>query len=305
MKKEKEEGTLSNCPTCGREMDEKLSTSVITNLQKEIEEIEKIIDSKIIELQKKRETLDCYNTEIKGIERKIERFGQLKVQLTEAIQEINSLESMIRQFDGKNYPKNLSEIDKQLEQLEEEDRELFRKKGLMEGVKLVTDEQVKSLVKQEEEIKHKEKICELIINAIHITTDKLRTDFSAKVKNKAEEIWSEYKKEKWEIDWDKNFVPEAKPLASGRRLSAYEMSGSERFLMLLAIRLAIQQSLEQFNLLIIDEPCQHLDEINGKAFRDILTSLGKSAIKQSIIFTYNRDFLDGEWTKIVKMSEKV
>ena len=122
------------------------------------------------------------------------------------------------------------------------------------------------------------------------------------MKNQAEEIWSKYKGEKWKIDWDKDFVPVAKPSAAQRMITAYEMSGSERFLILLAIRLAIQKSLEHFNLLIIDEPCQHLDVTNSCLFRDILMDISQEKIKQSIIFTYNEDFLKGNWTKINRLT---
>jgi DNA repair exonuclease SbcCD ATPase subunit len=72
----------------------------------------------------------------------------------------------------------------------------------------------------------------------------------------------------------------------------------------LAIRLAIQITLEEYNLLIVDEPCQHLDESSGKIFRDILTDIGKKSIKQSIIFTYNQDFLKGDWNNIVQLTEE-
>ncbi|MHA1877259.1 MAG: hypothetical protein ACTSUC_12520, partial [Promethearchaeota archaeon] len=114
--------------------------------------------------------------------------------------------------------------------------------------------------------------------------------------------WNQYKGEPWSIEWDKDFVPIAKPMSSDRPLFAFEMSGSEKFLILLAIRLAIQQSLDQFQLLIIDEPCQHLDETNGTIIRDILTSIDEKKISQSIVFTYNKDYLKGDWSNIIKLS---
>jgi ATPase subunit of ABC transporter with duplicated ATPase domains len=143
----------------------------------------------------------------------------------------------------------------------------------------------------------------LIKKASDETTKKLRETYTAKVKNVAESIWKQYKINPWQIEWDKDFVPKARMLSSNRELIAYEMSGSEKFLILLAIRLAIQQTLENFQLLIIDEPCQHLDETNGRLFRDILTGIDEKKVGQSIIFTYNKDFLDGKWANVIKLSE--
>ncbi|MHA1309252.1 MAG: hypothetical protein ACTSQN_18465 [Candidatus Heimdallarchaeota archaeon] len=91
-------------------------------------------------------------------------------------------------------------------------------------------------------------------------------------------------------------------MSSDRPLFAFEMSGSEKFLILLAIRLAIQQTLDQFQLLIIDEPCQHLDVTNGTIIRDIITSIDEKKIGQSIIFTYNENYLEGDWSNIIKLS---
>ena len=141
------------------------------------------------------------------------------------------------------------------------------------------------------------------LRAAKETTEMQRETYTADVKSIAEGIWKQYKGVPWQIEWDKDFVPKAKPMSSERELFAYEMSGSEKFLIMLAIRLAIQQSLEKFQLLIIDEPCQHLDEINGRLFRDILTSVDETKIGQSIVFTYNRDFLEGKWANIINLSE--
>ncbi|MCF2143084.1 MAG: AAA family ATPase [Candidatus Heimdallarchaeota archaeon] len=290
------------CPTCGREMDPKLTEKVLKNLQEELEKLQGKLEELIDNLKKQKNELKKLNHSIEQVNRRIQYYITQKNAISEKLENLRTCESMIKLFEGKNYPQTINGLEKKLEELNEEERELTKQKGILEGAKAVTEEQINRMKKTEEELKHKEKICDLILETITEAKKKLRLEMTSNVKTIAEEIWEKYKNEHWTIDWDDKFVPTAKPAKAGRSLKAYELSGSERFLILLAIRIAFQKSLEQFNLLIIDEPCQHLDAFNGKLFRDVLTAIEGEAIKQSIIFTYNQDFLESEWDNIINLS---
>lgn len=303
LKKDKDAGTISDCPTCGREIDPKTLASILKKLKNEIESLNNEANAKLEVLKSADEELDLKNRKIQQIESKIVNLERLKQESSTLLQQLESNTSLINQFEGKKYPQKIDALEKLLDKLDLEERKLKDDLARAEGAKQVSDERLVEIRKLEEQAKHRKKIADLILKATQEATKSLREDYADSFKNLAESIWEQYKGERWQIDWDKNFVPIAKRLSTDKTLAAYEMSGSEKFLIFLAIRLAILQSLEQFQLLIIDEPCQHLDEANGVIFRDILTSIDKEKIKQSIVFTYNQDFLEGKWSNVIKLSE--
>jgi len=303
LKKDKDAGTISDCPTCGREIDPKTLASILKKLKNEIEALNKDANAKLDLIKSADEELDLKNRKIQQLESKIENLERLKQESSTLLQQLESNNSLIKQFDGKKYPQKIDAIEKLLDKLDQEERKFRGDLARAEGAKQVSDERLAEIRKLEEQAKHRKKVADLILTATQEATRSLREEYTDSFKNLAESIWEQYKGERWQLDWDKKFVPIAKRLSTDKTLTAYEMSGSEKFLIFLAIRLAILQSLEQFQLLIIDEPCQHLDEINGVIFRDILTSIDKEKIKQSIVFTYNQDFLDGKWANVIKLSE--
>ncbi|MEA2071707.1 MAG: AAA family ATPase [Asgard group archaeon] len=297
-----EEGTPSECPTCGREMDEKLAENIKKKLENEIKNIEKNlinINEAIDVLQNKIEKKDSEISEIKEKRKKLEDAKKLASTI---LQKYQKIKAEIAEYKKEGFPVKSKELEKMLDELDKQESEINQNIGKAEGAEKTSKEHVKHIKKLENYAKHKKKICSILEEAIDRTTETLRQDFTDKVKNTAEDIWSNYKEQKWEISWNEDFVPLAKPQTKDRDLQAYELSGSERFLILLAIRLAIQKTLESFKLLIIDEPCQHLDTENGRIFRDILTSIQKDEIQQSIILTYNSDFLDSDWSQVIKIS---
>lgn len=303
LKKDKDAGTISDCPTCGREIDPKTLTSILKKLKDEIEVLNKEANAKLESVKTAVEELDKKNRKIQQLESKIDNLERLKQESSTLLQQLESNNSLMKQFKGKKYPQKIDTIEKLLDKLDQEERKLNGDLARAEGAKQVSDERLTEIRKLEEQAKHRKKLADLILTATQEATKSLREEYADSFKNLAESIWEQYKGERWQIDWDKKFVPLAKRLSTNKTLAAYEMSGSEKFLIFLAIRLAILQSLEQFQLLIIDEPCQHLDETNGVIFRDILTSINKEKIKQSIVFTYNQDFLDGKWANVIKLSE--
>ncbi len=299
-----ESGEIPDCPTCGREMDQKLVDAILKKLKGEIKTLDKDLQTKILELKTARDDISKKEREIEELDKKIGVFKELKVATGQILIDINTNESEIAVLRKKGYPETIVAIESKIDVLDKEGTKLDRSISRTEGAKEATEEFVKGKIKQEEEIKHKMKIVELIRRAANETTEKQRETYTADVKSIAEGIWKQYKGVPWQIEWDDDFVPKARTLSSERELIAYEMSGSEKFLIMLAIRLAIQQSLEKFQLLIIDEPCQHLDEANGRLFRDILISVDENKIGQSIVFTFNRDFLEGKWANVIKLSEE-
>lgn len=303
LEKDKVAGAISECPTCGREIDTKTLTLILEKLKKEIDALNEDASTKLELINTTDEKLDFKNRKIRQLESKIENLDRLKQESVSLLDKLKSNNSLIKQFDGKKYPQKIDAIEKLLNKLDKEERKLNDNLARAEGAKQISKERLIEIKKKEEQAKHRKKIADLILAATQEATKSLREDYADSFKNLAESIWEQYKGERWQIDWDKKFVPIAKRLSTDKTLVAYEMSGSEKFLIFLAIRLAILQSLEQFQLLIIDEPCQHLDETNGIIFRDILTSLDKEKIKQSIVFTYNQDFLDGKWSNVIKLSE--
>jgi DNA repair exonuclease SbcCD ATPase subunit len=295
---------VSDCPTCGRKMDKQMFTGVLQKLKKEIKELEKQLKDQIAKVDSLSKANKTKKEKAEALAKKSDLMKSQKDNVSELFKELQTVEKKIAQLQKQDYPETIKGIKEQLDALGKEEKDLDRAIGRAEGAQKVTEAMVKQKKKKEDSIKHNLKVLELIKKAIQETTDKLRKEYIAEIKNQAEDIWKIYKGEPWHIDWTDDFVPKAKPMNADRELIAYEMSGSERFLILLAIRLAIQKTLEEYNLLIVDEPCQHLDESSGKIFRDILTDIGKKSIKQSIIFTYNQDFLKGDWNNIVQLTEE-
>jgi len=293
---------ILSCPTCGREMDEKLVKNTIKKLRGEISALEKVLQEEISKTDSILQEISNDTAQVEKLQEKMDKFKQLKESTGVILLNFNLNEEKIKELEKKKYPKTIKEIIAKLDKLDEESTNLNREIGKAEGAKEVQEDTVKALQTKENKLKHNMKIAELIIKATQATTNKLREEYTADVKNVAESIWNQYKGEHWVIEWDKDFVPIARPMSSDRPLYAFEMSGSEKFLILLAIRLAIQQSLENFQLLILDEPCQHLDETNGKIIRDVLTSIDEKKISQSIVFTYNKDYLEGDWSNIINLS---
>ncbi|MHA1308767.1 MAG: AAA family ATPase, partial [Candidatus Heimdallarchaeota archaeon] len=294
-------GEVQSCPTCGREMDDKLVKSTIKKLKVEISALEKAFLEEITKVESLKEKIDLGIVDVTIFSEKLNKLKDLKGNVGQLLLDFNLNEEQIKAYEKKKYPLTIEGIESKLDELDTESKALDREIGKAVGAKEVQEDYVKDLKVKEEQLKHNKKITELIIRAAQETTNKLRDEYSADVKNIAESIWNKYKGEPWAIEWDKNFVPVAKPLSADYELPAFFMSGSEKFLILLAIRLAIQQSLDQFQMLIIDEPCQHLDATNGRIIRDIITSIDEKKIGQSVIFTYNEDYLEGDWSNIIKL----
>ena len=302
FKKQIKNGEISECPTCQRDMDKKLAENTIVKLENDIEEINKEIEHQYTLIDNFRDDIGKLKLEFQQLNRNFQRLRELKTYVSQQFQDFITIENLIKRFKDKKYPTTVSDINKQLTELNVEKEKLFEQKGKAVGAKKVSEAQIRKLQEKEVKAKHNIKITELIRKAILKTSDILRQEYSNEVMNLAEIIWEQYKGEPWVIRWDKKFVPIARSRTSERIQTAYEMSGSERFLILLAIRLAMLQTIDQFQLLIIDEPCQHLDEDSGKAFRDILTTIEGKKIRQSIVLTYNKNFLDGDWSNVIKLS---
>ncbi|MHA1973360.1 MAG: AAA family ATPase, partial [Candidatus Hodarchaeales archaeon] len=263
---------VSECPTCGREMGKKLVTEVVKKLNKEHKELASELKTKLTKISSLLTEIEKKQQEAANTKRKREQKKEQKDQAEKLQREFEKVHTEVKHL-SKKHQYNLEQIEHQLNELEKEEYQLIQTIGRAKGAKEITEKMVEQKLKAEEDLKHKLKILELIKKAIGETTIKLRESYTANVKNVAEDIWKQYKGESWTIEWDEsNFVPIANPPSSDRPLYAFEMSGSEKFLILLAIRLAIQQTLDQFQLLIIDEPCQHLDVTNGTIIRDIITS---------------------------------
>ena len=210
LKKMQEEGKISECPTCGREMDEKLAQKIVQKTEEEIKFFQKQIDDLIIKINDLNVLYQKTDREKQQYDRIISELQLKKNGLREILQELNSNESMIKQFKSKGYPLTLEEIEKQLDKFDEEEKKLNQAIGVAKGAELVKKQNIQDLLKEEEGYKHKQKISELIIDAMVKATKKLREDFMARVKNQVEDIWKTYKGEKWTIDCDENFVPYAK-----------------------------------------------------------------------------------------------
>ncbi|MHA1188711.1 MAG: hypothetical protein ACTSSK_18005, partial [Candidatus Heimdallarchaeota archaeon] len=139
---------------------------------------------------------------VERFEEKMNRFKDLKEETGKILLDFNLNEDQIKAFAEKNYPKTVKAIDKEIEKLDKEGIELNREIGKAEGAEEVREESVKAFAAKEDKVKHYMKIAKLIIQSAEETTKKLREEYTAKVKNTAENIWNQYKGEPWSIEWD-------------------------------------------------------------------------------------------------------
>jgi len=298
----KKDRNLNECPTCLREMNEELTAKVLTKLKGDIDQLNKETLKEDKEIIKEKQMLQDFDKKIEQVDKNLSRIRDMKENTINLLARIQQNRKEEEKFQGEQYPRAINDITSELEIYNERMIELNQITWMLKGAKMASEEKVMSLKEEGDIWSHKKRIYELIIESLNKTIDEQKNEFIAKLKNLAEEIWRNFKGDNWKITWnEETFIPIAKPMNSKRELNAYEMSGSEKFLIFLAIRLAFQKSLEHFNLLIIDEPCQHLDENSGLIFSDILTSIGEDKIKQSIIFTYNEDFRKGDWSNIIEL----
>ncbi|MBD3193175.1 MAG: hypothetical protein GF308_21255, partial [Candidatus Heimdallarchaeota archaeon] len=156
LKEQLEEGTISECPTCRREMDQELAEEVIGNLEQQIKKLKREIQEKLQKINALKKELDQNSKLIRETEQKIQRLNEMKSEVEVLLKRYYDNKNAIEQFDDdKKYPKTISVIENKLDELDDQSKELTRELGKAEGAEEVTEEKIEELKEEENNIKHK------------------------------------------------------------------------------------------------------------------------------------------------------
>ncbi len=88
------------------------------------------------------------------------------------------------------------------------------------------------------------------------------------------------------------------------QLEAQMLSGGEKSIYMLSLKLALVKLLSKSSLLILDEPTQSMDEQAVKSLSEAISNLTGEEIKQFIVITHNELLKEADWDRVIKVEKK-
>ncbi len=291
------ETATEKCPLCEQKLTpehiqkvKKDFTETIQKLAKESQNTQKEnmeIVAKIQDTERRLKDLQNKNNELETI--------------LETLKIINDEKSTLEKQFPPNQPKNMEKLESSLRQVEtqikttQEEIEKVKKEKMRTEVTLETSTQtLKELEKKTRNLAHQEFVVSTTLEALERTVKRLREEKLVQVKQKAAQLLSKFKPGIWTVNWDEKFVP---LLASPEHsLSAYQLSGAEKLLLFMVIRLSMASLFGKPDFILLDEPAYHLDNDRKKLVHNILKEyLQSTGIRQLILCSFDPYLEEYEW----------
>ena len=299
MEIEKLKDVVTVCPTCERPMTREEAEVVIEKKEKRIEQLNADISKKRNMLKVKMEELD----ELKKLVSDLERKKRDLDSVLEEIRRINERRSGLRKI----VKERREEIEEELHRIGSEvelknrkrDRLLMEKGRIEERIKAF-EVRLEELEHELRDLVHKHYVTDLFVRACSDTAKEVGRSVLDQVKREAASIWGKVRGGVWEVDWNKKLVPVLK--SRSVEYVAEQLSGAEKIVLFVALRVALAKRLGNPGFLVFDEPVEHLDEKNKEFLKEILLKLPEEGIGQLVVASCDDWFLEAKWDNVIKLS---
>jgi len=292
-------GVTAICPTCERPLTREEAEKVIEKKRKRIEELNTEISEKEKSFEDEKRKLDELRRlidDLKGRKRELSR-------ILELVKDINRRKAELKQrvkMRKSDVEKRLREISVEIEEKEKERDKLLTRKGAISKEIEMSKIKLDDLKKDLRNFVHKHHVTELFIRACDATAKEISKSALDRVKREVADIWGRIRGGVWEVDWDERLFLTLRSL--DKEFVIEQLSGAEKILLSIALRVALAKYLGNPGFLIFDEPVEHLDETNKEYLKEILLKFPRNAVRQLIVASCDRVLLDAEWDNVIDLS---
>jgi len=290
---------VSVCPTCERPLTQEEARVVIEKKEERIEKLNVKISEKRSMLEAKEERLSKLEKLVAGLEEKRRDLDDILEDVRRINERINELRKEVRER-REEVGEELRKIESELKLLNERRDELLVEKGKVEEKIEASKVKLEELERELKDLVHKHYVAELFVRACNNATEEVGRYVLDQVKREAASIWGRVRGGVWEVDWDKKLLPFLK--SGGVEYVAEQLSGAEKVVLFVALRVSLAKRLGNPGFLIFDEPIEHLDEKNKEFLKEILLKLPEEGIKQLIVASCDEGLLEAEWDNVIRLS---
>lgn len=291
------ETATEKCPLC----EQKLTPEHVIKIKKDFTETIQKLTKESQNTQKENEAVAA---KIQATESRLNDLQSRKIELEtilETLKILNDEKSALEKQFPSNQPKSMEKLESSLSQLgtqiktKQEEIEKVKKEKLRAEVTLeVSTESAAELEKMTRNLVHQEFVISTTLEALERTVKRLREEKLVEVKQRASQLLSRFKPGIWTVNWDEKFVPQI--TSPERSLSAYQLSGAEKLLLFMVIRLAMASIFGKPDFILLDEPTYHLDMDRSKLVHNILREyLQTTKIRQLIVCSFDPYLEEYDW----------
>lgn len=287
------------CPLCERPMTKEEAKIVIGKKEKRITQLK-------IDISERQDTLKVKKRELHELEMEIDRLTRKKNDMEKVFEEIRSvneernvLRSMVCERREK-IEKELYDINNQIENKKMERDKLLMEKGMVEEKIRASEVEIDKLEQKLRDLAHKHYVTSLFVKACEDTAEEISKSVLNRVKWEAANIWEKVRGGVWEVDWDKRLIPLLR--RGDEEYLAEQLSGAEKIVLFIAMRIALAKHMGNPGFLVLDEPFEHLDEKNKNFLGEILLKLPGNGVGQLIVASCDEQSLSVKWDNITKLS---
>ena len=299
MEIEKLKDVITACPTCERPLTREEAKVVIKKKEKRIQQLNVDISEKKNMLKVKREELDVLKRFVADLEERKRDLDSVLEDIRKINERINELRRIVRERRGE-VEKELRRIDSELKLMNTKRDELLIEKGKVKEKIEASKVKLEKLERKLKDLVHKHYVTELFVKACNNTAEEVGKFVLDQVKREAASIWGKVRGGVWEVDWDKKLLPFLK--SGSVEYMAEQLSGAEKIVLFVALRVSLARRLGNPGFLIFDEPVEHLDEKNKEFLKEILLRLPEEGVKQLIVASCDERILEAKWDNVVKLS---
>lgn len=283
LKHNYEEETQVSCPLCRKNLEKKDYMQIYKNINLEIEELEKWIMKKQIEVKN-----------LRNQRQQTKRSCQINQKIIRLIESIQNFDrDTIKEMDQKNVNLNekINRIDQELNILNNQKRDLENKeKALNQRLS-----EIKAAESIKDQLQYKEQhhknikgslICDITNDALSRVMKDQRNFNLDEIIRGIQKIWKIFfPYEDRELLFDDKYLPYFEK--GGETITFNNASAGEKMILLILIKIALARKYTAIPFLIFDEPLEHLNYENRINIINYLIDIcRKGLVKQLIITTF-------------------
>lgn len=290
---------VSICPTCERSMTQEEVEVVIEKKEKRIEELNVEISEKEGMLEEREERLSKLEDLVADLEERKRNLYDVLDDMWRTNRRINELRRMVRER-REEVEEELRKIDNEVKLMKKRRDKLLVEKGKVKEKIEASKVKLDELERELKDLVHKRYITDLFVRACNSTAEEIVKFVLDQVKREAASIWGRLHSGAWEVDWNKKFLPFLK--SRGVKYAAEQLSGAEKILLFVALRVSLAKRLGNPGFLIFDEPIEHLDEKNKEFLKKFLLRLPEEGVRQLIVASCDEKILEVRWDNVIRLS---
>jgi len=294
------------CPICKRPIKMKMANRLINETEEEFKKAQSEIDRLNLEISKQDNKLQRLVKEINSLREYKVRLEQFPEEFTKNLKSlsketieaknvdvINQIEELKEKLDAYNNSINKfqKEVEYSIEKITTAKAELRQKK-----LKLGLEERLISAYRGE-------LISEFVSSAIQSVLIQQRDRNLSQVYTQIASLWNRFRPES---NWKFKFERDGTMVLDGDNASIHfsNLSGGEKTVLLVLLRVIICKMLSEVDFLMIDEPLEHLDIRNRRSLLNFLVqAIKKQIIPQLIVTTFEesltRKYFEDENVNII------